>query len=318
MTETRFPLPAALGGAVVVGVLTALQSRINSGLAVALADGYVASVVSFGSGLLILCVILLFWRPGRVGIRRVTDAVRRGRTPWWYLVGGVAGALFVLSQGLTGGLLGVALFTIAVVCGQLVSGLVVDRIGVGTMAPVPVTATRLVGSLLALVAVGGAVSAQLVSDIPLWALLLPLAAGAGLGWQQAVNGQVRVIAGSALTATLGNFVAGSIVLVVAAAIHAAVVGVPETFPSDPLLYVGGAVGACFIGLATVVVKRTGVLLLGMGAIAGQLVTSLVLDLVAPLAAHPVAWTTVAGTMLTLAAVAVASLPSRTIGRARPV
>ena len=316
MAEARFPLPAALAGAVVVGVLTALQSRINSGLAVAIGDGYVASVVSFGSGLVILLVILAFWKPGRLGIRRVTDAVRAGPTPWWYLVGGVAGALFVLSQGLTGGLLGVALFTIAVVCGQLVSGLVVDRIGVGTMAPVPVTVTRLAGSLLALVAVGGAVSAQLVSDIPLWALLLPLAAGAGLGWQQAVNGQVRVIAGSALTATLGNFVAGSVVLIVVAVVHAAVAGLPGAFPSNPWLYVGGAVGACFIGLATIVVKRTGVLLLGMGAIAGQLVTSLVLDLVAPLAAHPVAWTTVAGTMLTLAAVAVASLPSRAIGRAR--
>ncbi len=312
---SSIPLAVGLAGAVVVGVLTATQSRINSQLAQELGDGYLASVVSFGSGLVLLLVALAVWRPGRQGMARLATSVRSGRTPWWYLCGGIAGALFVLSQGLTGAALGVALFTIAIVCGQTVSGLVVDRLGFGTMLPSPITISRLAGSALALVAVGWAVAGQLRSDIPVWMLALPLLAGIGLGWQQAANGQVRVVSRSALAATTVNFVAGSVVLVGSAAVHTLFVGWPERIPAAPWLYLGGLVGALFIGLGTVVVKRTGVLLLGLGAIAGQLVTSLALDLVFPIARTATAASTVVGVALALAAVIVAALPSRPIGRA---
>ena len=309
-------LVLALIGAVLVGVLTATQSRINSELATQLGDGYLAAIISFGSGLVILLGVLAVWAPGRQGARTLISAVRTGATPWWYLCGGVAGGIFVLAQGLTAGLLGVALFTIAVVSGQTASGLVVDRLGLGTMAPASITVTRLAGSLLALAAVGWAVSSQLRADIPVWAVLLPLLAGIGLGWQQAANGQVRVVAGSAMTATLMNFVAGTTVLTIAAIIRVAIVGWPETLPAQPWLYLGGLTGTLFIGLAIVSVKHTGVLLLGLGGVAGQLLTSLALDVFAPVAGHSVAWTTVAGTALTLVAVGIAAIPSRPITRGR--
>ncbi len=313
-SRPRIPLFLALSGAVLVGVLTAAQSRINSGLATESGDGYVAAVTSFGSGLLLLLIALAVWRPGRVGLVRVLGSVRAGQTPWWYLVGGAAGATFVLAQSLTAGVLGVALFTVATVCGQTISGLLVDRAGLGSMAPVPVTITRLTGSVLALVAVAWSVSSQLTADVPVWVLALPLIAGLGLGWQQAVNGQVRVAAGSALTATFGNFLAGTVVLLIACGIHLAVSGWTVRFPSDPLLYSGGVVGVAFIGLAVVVIGRSGALLLGLGAVAGQLVMSLALDLIVPVAERPVATTTVAGTALTLVAVLIAATPSRALRR----
>lgn len=306
------PRVLAVLGAVLVGVLTASQSRVNSALALEIGDGYLASVISFGSGLVILLIVLAFWRPGRDGVAWLVVAVRSRRTPWWYLFGGFAGALFVLSQGLTGSLLGVALFTIAVVCGQTLSGLVVDRLGMGSVAPAAITITRLLGSLLALVAVGWAVSSQIRSDIAIWVFVLPLLAGIGIGWQQAVNGQVRVAAGSALTATLVNFVAGTTALAVAAIVHVSIVGWPEALPGTPWLYLGGLLGAIFIGLGVVVVRHTGVLLLGLGAIAGQLLMSLALDFLAPVAGRGVEWTTVLGTALTLAAVLIAAIPSRAI------
>jgi len=310
----RVPLPVAVAGAVAVGALTATQSRINSDLAGRIDDGYLAALISFGSGLGILLVLLAASRRGRAGVARVVRSVRVGATPVWFLLGGLAGALFVLSQGLSGAVLGVALFTIASVCGQTVSGMIVDRVGIGAMVPAPITVTRLTGSLLALVAVAWAVSAQLRDDVPAWVLVLPLVAGVGLAWQQAANGQVRMVAGSALTATVVNFVAGTVALAIAAAVHLVVAGAPSAFPTEPWLYAGGAVGACFIGLAAVVVARTGVLLLGLGAIAGQLTTSLVLDLVLPVADRPLAPSTVIGTALALAAVAVAALPSGPLRR----
>ncbi len=315
-TAGRAAVALGLVGAVVVGVLTATQSRINSELALGLGDGYLASVISFGSGFVIMLIALAVWAPGRRGLKRLVISVRERRTPWWYLIGGAAGGLFVLSQGLTGAVLGVALFTIAVVSGQTISGLLIDRRGIGATPPAAITVTRLVGSVLALVAVAWAVSAQLVGDIPLWMLVLPFIAGILVGGQQAVNGQVRLVSGSAMTATLGNFTVGIVVLVAACLVHETLVGWPTHLPSMPWLYLGGLIGTIFIALAATVVRTTGVLLLGLGSVAGQLITSLVLDITLPVDGRVVAWTTIAGTLLTLVAVAIAAAPSRTF-RALP-
>lgn len=312
-THSRSAVAIGVVGAVLVGVLTATQSRVNGDFGRALADGYLAAVISFGSGLVILAVALAVWPPGRRGLRAAFASVRAGTTPWWYLCGGAGGALFVLSQGITGAVLGVALFTVAVVCGQTISGLVIDRNGIGHTPPALITVTRLVGSALALVAVGVAVSAGFVGDIPAWMLLLPFAAGLAVAMQQAVNGQVRRIAGSALTATFMNFLVGTSMLLVACLVHEAIVGLPERMPTNPLLYLGGLIGAIFIGGAVIVVRVTGVLLLGLGSVAGQLVMSLVLDLVLPAAGHVVVTSTVVGTLLTLVAVVIAALPSRKLG-----
>ncbi len=309
-THSRAAVALGVVGAVVVGVLTATQSRINSELSLGLGDGYLAAVISFGSGLVIMLIALVVWRPGRRGLVALAASVRARRTPWWYLVGGAAGGLFVLSQGLTGAVLGVALFTIAIVSGQTISGLFIDGRGIGSAPPAAITGTRLVGSVLALVAVGWAVSSQLVGDIPLWMLLLPFVAGLLIAGQQALNGQVRHVAGSAMTATLLNFFVGTLVLVVAGLVHESIVGWAPHFPSSPWLYLGGLIGTLFIALAATVVRTTGVLLLGLGSVAGQLITSLLLDLVLPVDGRTVAWTTVAGTLLTLVAVMVAAVPSR--------
>jgi transporter family-2 protein len=301
--------------AIACGALVATQSRINGELGRQLGDGYAAALLSFGSGLVLLCVAMLFWKPGRRGLSTVLVALRTRTIPWWYVCGGAAGALLVLSQGLTAALLGVALFTVATVCGQTISGLLLDRRGLGTMAPKAVTWTRLAGSALALVAVAWSVSSQIVGSIPLWMLVMPFIAGLGIGWQQAVNGQVRGIAESALTATFVNFVVGTTVLLIALLVHVGVAGLHLHFPSSPLLYLGGAIGVVFIAGAAILVRITGVLLLGLSTVAGQLSASLVLDVVAPVSGHVVAWTTVAGTLLTLVAVGIAAVPSRAV-RAR--
>jgi transporter family-2 protein len=315
--HSRTAVAVGIAGTVLIGVLTATQSRVNGDLGRALADGYLAAVISFGSGLVILGVALAVWAPGRRGLSEAFASVRAGRTPWWYLCGGAGGALFVLAQGITGAVLGVALFTVAVVCGQTISGLIVDRNGIGHTAPSAITITRLVGSALALVAVGVAVSAGFGGDIPAWMLLLPFAAGLAVSVQQAVNGQVRRVAGSALTATFMNFVVGTTVLLVACLVHEAIVGLPERMPTNPVLYLGGVIGAIFIGGAVIVVRITGVLLLGLGSVAGQLVMSLVLNVMLPAVGQVVVTSTVVGTLLTLVAVVIAAIPSRKFGR-RPV
>jgi len=312
--HSRTAVALGLLGAVVIGTLTAIQSRVNGELGHALADGYFAAVISFGSGLVILLAALVVWAPGRRGLRRAFRSVRTGTAPWWYLCGGAGGALFVLSQGITGAVLGVALFTVAAVCGQTISGLIIDRNGIGHTPPAAITITRLFGSALALAAVGVAVSGGFGGDIPAWMLLLPFAAGLIVAVQQAVNGQASRIAKSAFAATFMNFFVGTTVLLVACLVHTAIVGLPERMPTNPVLYLGGLIGTIFIGGAVIVVRVTGVLLLGLGSVAGQLVMSLVLDVVLPTPGQVIITSTVVGTLLTLVAVMIAALPSRKLGK----
>jgi transporter family-2 protein len=309
-TLSRTAIVASMVLAFLCGAGIATQSRINGELGRQLNDGFAAAAISFGSGLVIVLIALAFSRSGRRGARQVAFAVRTRRIPFWYVLGGGAGAFLVLTQGLVAGILGVALFTIGIVAGQTISGLFIDRRGLGTMQPKPLTVQRLVGSVLALIAVGIAVSAQLSTAVPLWMLVLPFLAGTGTGWQQAVNGQVREIAESALTATLINFTVGTLVLVIALLIDSTVQGWPAHLPTAPWLYLGGAIGVFFIAAAAVLVPVIGVLLLGLGTIAGQLVTSLVIDQIAPAAGQTTAVTTVVGTGLTLVAVGIAAVPAR--------
>lgn len=315
MTSEQHPHPRtgallfATLGAIVCGAGVATQSRINGELARVIEDGYVAAAISFGSGLALLAVAMLLAPSGRRGLSVVRHRIASGRMPWWYVVGGAGGALFVLSQGLTAATLGIAMFTIAVVAGQTISGLFVDRSGIGATTSV-ITVTRIVGSLLALVAVGLVAIFQPQSGIPPWTLVLPFLGGVAMAWQQAVNGQVRVVSASPLTASFINFLVGTTILVIAAATHVAIAGPPDSFPGDPVLYLGGVVGVVFIAGAVVIAPITGVLVLGLGLIAGQSITSLLLDLVLPVAQHPITWTTVVGTVITLVAVGLAAIPAK--------
>ncbi len=304
-----FPQWLGLVLAVVTGTFVAVQARINGSLGSALDDGFAAATVSFGSGLVILSLIMAFSRHGRRGLGRVVAGLRDRTVPWWTVAGGAAGAFLVLSQGIAAAALGVALFTVAIVAGQTISSLLLDRIGFGPHGVVRFEPARVIGSILALVAVAWAVSTEFGGEKPILLLIMPLLGGIGIGWQQAVNGRVRQLSSSALTATFINFTVGTVVLVVAMLVHFASAGLPEALPTDPVLYIGGAIGCVFIGVSAFLVAHTGLLVLGLGTVAGQLVGAVVLDVVVP-GAGGVHWTTVAGAALALVAVAIASVRRR--------
>jgi transporter family-2 protein len=303
--------------ALLCGAGVALQSRINGQLGSDLGDGFAAALISFGSGLIVISLVLVVSRPGRAGIRTVTTAIREGRLPWWHTAGGIGGGLFVLSQGLVVGLLGIALFTVATVAGQTISGMVIDARGIGTIPPKAITITRIVGAALALVSVLVAVLPQISGQAHVWVIVFPFAVGLLLGLQQALNGQIKTLAGSATTATFFNFVYGTVILAVFAAINVAIAGLPHGYPSNPVLYLGGILGVLFIAGFAVVIPIIGVLLQSLAAVSGQLLMALLLDFVAPTSDVPVAIATVVGTALTLVAVLIASIRSREAVRARP-
>lgn len=302
---------AGVALAVVSGVALAAQSRINGELAVRLDDAVAAAVVSFGSGLLILVALVAALPGGRRGMRALRTALAVRRMRPWQLLGGACGAFLVASQGFAVATLGVAVFIVALVAGQSVSGLVVDRLGLAPGGARPLTVPRLAGAVLTILAVLLAVSERLRHPDALALAVLPLLAGLGIAWQQAVNGHVRVQADSPLVAGLVNFAAGTAVLLVAGAVAWVVNGPPAAPPAgDWWLYTGGPLGIVFIALGAAVVRHTGVLLFGLGMIAGQVTGALALDLVTPPPTGRPGLSTAAGAALTLVAVAVAALPAR--------
>lgn len=311
MTQTRtLPAPVALGGAVAIGVMTAIQARINGVLGVRVDDGIVAGLISFAVGLLALIVVIACIPSARRGVARLRRGVRERSIPAWMLLGGACGALTVSTQGLTAGVLGVSLFTVGVVAGQTLHGLVLDRIGFGPAGVVAVTPGRVLGGMLALAAVGISISGDVLATAPLWMLLLPFAAGVGIAWQAATNGRLSQRVQSPLTATLMSFIAGTVVLLLAAGISVAVRGMPHALPTEPWLYLGGFLGFAYILLGAFIVAHTGVLLMGLGSVLGQLSASIVIDLVWPTAAGPALWQLIAMVIVAVASVVAAAMPRR--------
>ncbi|MEU2203248.1 DMT family transporter [Microbacterium oleivorans] len=285
--SARTSLAPALVGAVTVGVLTAVQARINGQLGVRLEHAMVAAVISFGSGLLLIALVSVLTPGGRRGAVLLSRGIRERSIPWWMLVGGAAGALTVGTQAVAVGIVGVSLFTVGIVAGQTVGGLILDRVGYGPGGVVAVTVPRLVGGALALAAVGVVlISGDGLAGVPVWMVVLPVVVGAGLAWQQATNGRLRVRVGTPVTATLVNFTLGTAILAMLAVVVTIVDGPPAPLPSEPWLYLGGALGVAYIMLSAALVARTGVLLFGLAAVSGQLLASLALDVLWPAPAGP--------------------------------
>ncbi|MFE7744080.1 DMT family transporter [Nocardia sp. NPDC057455] len=299
-----------------IGAGVAVQARINGALGARLEDGVAAAVVSFGAGFVVLVVAFAVSGRLREGGRRVRRALSDGALRPWQLLGGLCGAFFVACQGLTVAAIGVTAFTVAAVAGQLLSSLVVDRLGLGPSGRTPVTTVRLVGAALGVAAVlvagfghthasGGLSVPDALRGTPTALLIvLPALAGIGLAWQQAVNGKVGVVGGS-LSAAMVNFCAGLAALLVIEAVIVASSGGPAEFPTEPWLYLGGFIGVAFIALAALTVRWIGVLLLGLTSVAGQLLVSVILDVLTPTSAG-LSVTAVIGCALTLVAVAIAT------------
>ncbi|MFJ4227829.1 DMT family transporter [Paenarthrobacter nicotinovorans] len=312
--SSRPALPLAVGLilALVTGLVLPIQGRINGALSAVLDDGIAASVVSFTTGLAVIAMISLSTPKGRAGLRSIVPAVRSRSFPPFYVMAGGVGAFFVFAQSYTVGLLGVAVFTVASVTGQTLSGLLVDRLGIAPGGKRSITGLRVLGSVLTVAAVAWAVSPHfgVSTDVGIMVLpvLLPLVAGFLMSFQQAMNGTATVHYGTPLATTVVNFLAGSVVLWIALLVKTVVAGTGNPLPAQLWYYLGGPLGCIAIGLAALLVRSLGVLITGLGMIAGQLLGSLMLDVVIPTSGTVVALPTVLGTLLTLAAIIVATLP----------
>ncbi|GAB3249087.1 DMT family transporter [Arthrobacter pigmenti] len=317
----HIPLSLGLPLMLLGGAMLPLQGRINGALAIRIDDTITASLVSFYTGLLVMLLITLILPRGRAGFRQIVPTLRERRVPRWYLLAGISGGYFVLMQAGTISVLGVAVFTVAVVAGQSLSSLLVDRIGIGPGGRRRITFPRLGGAVLTLTSVVVALSPRFGAGSDSAALillvLLPLLAGLFSSAQHAMNGSAAVAYGTPITATTLNFMLGAAVLTIIWVGRLWIFGGTLTLPDEWWYYLGGPLGTIFVGMTTLLVRTMGILLASLGMIAGQLLGSLALDIFVPTAGTVIAPATVVGTLLTLGAVVFATLPWRRPVHIRP-
>jgi bacterial/archaeal transporter family-2 protein len=315
--QTQAPVAVALPAtaAFVVGAVVAIQARTNGDLAERLGGGFaggaLAAAISFVVGLAALLVYVVLAPSARRGMAELPAALRTHRLAWWQCLGGLCGALLILSQAVSVPTIGVAVFTVTVVAGQTTSGLVVDKVGLGPAGRQAVTPTRVVASALAVAAVVLSVSGRFgTAAFAPGLLLLCLVGGAAVSVQAALNAQVGRALTSAVAAGTVSFLLGLAALVVV--VGGILLGGHHypALPGDWWLYVGGLFGALFVTVVAAVVPRVGVLVVTLATVAGQVVGAVLLDAFAPVAGQQLQLVTVLGAAATVGAVLLAVRSAR--------
>jgi transporter family-2 protein len=123
------------------GCLVGMQAPINSRLGRALGSVQ-AATFSFLVGTVLLLLIASFVRGGLGNLGHV------GRAPWWALIGGLLGAVYVTVALVAVRTLGASGLTAVVITGQLAISVVIDRFGLLGVARQPVGLQRVLGLAL--------------------------------------------------------------------------------------------------------------------------------------------------------------------------
>jgi bacterial/archaeal transporter family-2 protein len=135
----------AVALAAIAGVLVGTQAPVNARLGRTIGSVQ-AATFSFVAGTIALALVATLFYGG------LGSFSQAGKAPWWALVGGLLGAVYVTVAIVTVRTLGVSGLTATVIAGQLIAAVVIDRFGLLGISRQPIGAERIVG--LALLVVG--------------------------------------------------------------------------------------------------------------------------------------------------------------------
>jgi transporter family-2 protein len=289
------------GLAALSGVMIALQARANGELSYRLDNAPQAALVSFSSGLFFITIYAIFSPKIKEGIKRLRSAVSRGEIPKIRLLAGSLGGAFVALQTSVVPLIGVALYSVASIAGQSAVSLLVDRIGLTGGGVKLISSRRISAAFITVLAVLVSVIDKLEADnFQLFALLLALIAGALVGVQRALNGQINEYSQNSYTTSLLNFITGTSFLTLFIIILIALGRVElQPLPIGPWwIYTGGVIGVIYIAATSLIVQHLGVLTFTLFSVGGQLIASLLLDIYSPTQGVSVSWYLVSGIAMT--------------------
>ena len=278
------------------GAQLAMQPPVNAGLARA-TGSLPAVLLSFVGGTLLLLAIA-------VAGGTISGFDRLGDADWYHLLGGVSGALFVLSAAVMVPRIGAGAVAAGTITGQLIGSLAVDALGILGLEGRPVTVARLLGAA-ALVAGTCLLAAGRGSRRPgvgAHELLGPVAAmiavGCLLSVQHPVNARLADSIGG-VPAGLTNFVVGSIVLAAAVVLAGSAGGLRRAAGVRPVYLTGGVFGVVVVLASLFTVDEIGAGAIAAATATGQLTASIALDRIGFLGLErkPVSPARIAGALL---------------------
>ena len=313
MQHKRLDFLAALSG-----LLIALQARANGELSHQLGNGLQAALVSFTSGLIIIVVIALFNPSIKEGVRTLRKAVVAKEIPIWTLFAGMLGGSFVAVQTQIVPLIGVAIYSVAAIAGQSAISLLVDRIGLTGGGKKEITPRRVAAAFVTVFAVFISVADRLDGrDLSIAAVVLGIFAGAIVGVQRALNGQINEHSQQSFTTSLLNFAMGTTFLLIFLFFAMTFGGMKlSPLPAGPWwIYTGGVLGVIYVAFTSTIVQHLGVLTFTLISVGGQLVGSLLIDLVSPTDGVKISVYLVSGIILTYLGVLVGGVRNSQLKRA---
>jgi bacterial/archaeal transporter family-2 protein len=284
------------------GIAISLQSFANGQLGEHLGSPELAGVVNSFVG--VSGLLALGYLTGAIGRarRRMAPGVRPRS---WHLAAAAAGGANLLLLTHAAPRIGIAMLTVAFVCGQVTGGLAVDHFALSTAGRHSLTAPRLLAALIAITAVA---IAGIGSEAELHAGLLALVilGGATVAVVSVSLSQMAQMTGEPLVAAVINSVVSGTVLVIAA-LMVTRGSPPNGWQAPPGYWIAG--GLCSVLLVTAIaaaVKSLGVLRLTLLLVAGQSIGALLLDLIAPPKDAPITVATLISLLLVFAAVVISN------------
>lgn len=131
---------------VMAGAFVAIQAPINADLARSLGSPLAAAAVSFLAGAVVLgAVTFIVTRLQGISI------AWHEPEPWLFVIGGVLGSVYVTTNILLVPRIGAAALIAFLITGQLIAGMIIDRIGFFGIAVREISLGRLGGACLLIV-----------------------------------------------------------------------------------------------------------------------------------------------------------------------
>jgi transporter family-2 protein len=194
------------------------------------------------------------------------------------------GGSFVALQTHIVPLVGVAIYSVAAIAGQTAVSLIVDRIGLTGGGVKHISLRRVLAALVTVGAVFLSVLDRLdAANFAPWAVAFAVGAGALVGVQRALNGQINEFTEQSAATSYLNFIMGTSFLLVLLIVGTIINGDElAPLPSGPWwIYTGGVIGVIYIAFTSTIVQHLGVLTFTMFSVGGNLLGSLLIDIYSP-------------------------------------
>lgn len=109
-------------------------------------------------------------------------------------------------------------------------------------------------------------------------LAMALLAGATVPTQAGINAKLNIYTGSPVTASIVSFIAGTFTLIIFAVVTKAPIPPLASFSGAPWwIWTGGILGAFYVASCVILANKVGAVSMLALILAGQMITSLVLD-----------------------------------------